>query len=59
MFLLEVLFGGGDDGGYVVRVWVWSEHWCIGAAFWGDTSSQFRIQELYVNGLLSADMVVL
>ena len=59
MFLLEVLLSDGDEGGYVIWVWVWSEHWGVGAAFWGAAPSQFWIQELFVNGLLSSDMVVL
>ena len=59
VLFFQILLRDGYEGCDVIGVRVRGEYWCVGAAFRGDASSQLRVEELFVNGLLSINVVVL
>ena len=59
VLLFEVLLRDCNQGGDVVRVWIRIEDRCVGAALRGNTSPQLRIVELFEDGLLSTDVIIL
>ena len=59
MFLLQVLLRNGDEGCDVVGVRVRCEDRCVGTAFRSDASPQLRVEQLFVDGLLSIYVVIL
>ena len=59
MFFLQVFLGNRDEGCNVVRVRVRSERRRVGATFKSYASSEFSVQELFVDGLLAIEVVVL
>ena len=59
VFFFQILLRNGYEGCDVVWVRVRDENRCVGAAFRSDVSSQLSVEELFVNGLLSIDVVIL